>query len=189
MQKTMTSVTIVYHSGYGHTAAQAAAVLEGVQSVLGVSAQLIRVEDVENHWETLDRSDAIVFGSPTYMGSVSGPFKTFMDATSRRWLQQAWKDKIAAGFTNSGSLSGDKLNTLVQLAIFAAQHGMLWVGQAELPAGRADDAINRIGSMLGAAAQSDHGSTGPSEGDLATARRFGARVAQAAQRWQRGATT
>jgi multimeric flavodoxin WrbA len=181
------TVSIVYHSGYGHTAAQAAAVLKGAQSVPGVFAQLIRVEEVESHWEALDKSDAIIFGSPTYMGSVSGPFKTFMDATSRRWLQQAWKDKIAAGFTNSGSLSGDKLNTLIQLAIFAAQHGMVWVGQAELPAGRADNAINRIGSMLGAAAQSDHSSTGPSEGDLATAERFGARVAQAALRWQRGA--
>lgn len=183
----MTSIAIVYHSGYGHTAVQAEAVLRGVQSVPDVTAHLIRVEDIENHWTTLDAADAIVFGSPTYMGSVSGPFKSFMDASSRRWLQQAWKDKIAAGFTNSGSLSGDKLNTLIQLAIFAAQHGMVWVGQAELPGGRADDAINRIGSMLGAAAQSDHGSARPSDGDLATAEKFGARVALAAQRWRRGA--
>ncbi|MCS7079397.1 MAG: flavodoxin family protein [Chloracidobacterium sp.] len=183
----MTTVAIVYHSGYGHTAAQAEAVLRGVQSVPEVTAHLIRVEDIENHWTTLDAADAIVFGSPTYMGSVSGPFKSFMDASSRRWLQQAWRDKIAAGFTNSGSLSGDKLNTLVQLAIFAAQHGMIWVGQAELPSGRADDAINRIGSMLGAAAQSDHGSSQPSAGDLATAEKFGARIAHAAQRWKRGA--
>ncbi|MFQ3582183.1 MAG: flavodoxin family protein [Chloracidobacterium sp.] len=183
----MITVVIVYHSGYGHTAAQAEAVLKGVQSVPEVSAQLIRVEDIEAHWATLDGADAIVFGSPTYMGSVSGPFKSFMDASSRRWLQQAWKDKIAAGFTNSGSLSGDKLNTLIQLAVFAAQHGMVWVGQAELPGGRADEAINRIGSMLGAAAQSDHGSGRPAEGDLATAEKFGARVALAAHRWKRGA--
>ncbi len=183
----MTTIAIVYHSGFGRTAAQAEAVLRGIQSVPDVTAHLIRVEDVEAHWATLDAADAIVFGSPTYMGSVSGPFKSFMDASSRRWLQQAWKDKIAAGFTNSGSLSGDKLNTLVQLAIFAAQHGMVWVGQAELPGGRADDAINRIGSMLGAAAQSDQGSSRPSDGDLATAEKFGARVAYAAQRWKRGA--
>jgi NAD(P)H dehydrogenase (quinone) len=119
------------------------------------------------------------------MGSVSGPFKTFMDATGRRWMNQNWKDKIGAGFTNSGGLSGDKLNTLVQLAIFSAQHGMVWVGQAEMTAGTAPESINRIGSMLGAAAQSDHGSSEPSSGDLATAEKLGERVANAALRWNR----
>lgn len=181
----MVFVTVVYHSGYGHTAAQAQAVLKGVRSVAGVTGNIVKVEEIDQNWELLDQSHALIFGSPTYMGSVSGPFKTFMDATGRRWMGQAWKDKVGAGFTNSGGLSGDKLNTLVQLAIFSAQHGMVWVGQAEMTAGTAPENINRIGSMLGAAAQSDHGSTEPSSGDLATAEKLGERVANATLRWNR----
>jgi hypothetical protein len=52
------------------------------------------------------------------MASVSAPFKAFMDATSNEVMAKgfAWKDKIAAGFTNSGSRSGDKLASLIQLA-------------------------------------------------------------------------
>ncbi len=85
---------------------------------------LLSVEEAENHRDELDRTDAIIFGSPTCMGSVSGFFKQFMDATSSRWMEGRWQDKLAAGFTNSASQSGDKLNTLVQMAVFAAQHGM-----------------------------------------------------------------
>jgi NAD(P)H dehydrogenase (quinone) len=181
----MVFVTVVYHSGYGHTAAQAQAVLKGVRSVAGVTGNIVKVEEIDQNWELLDQSHAIIFGAPTYMGSLSAPFKGFMDASSRRWMQQAWKDKIAGGFTNSGGLSGDKLNSLVQLAVFSAQHGMVWVGQAEMTAGTSPESINRIGSMLGAAAQSDHGSTEPSSGDLATAEKFGERIANAAIRWNR----
>ena len=54
--------------------------------------------------------------------------KEFMEKSSRKWYEQKWKNKITAGFTNSHSLSGDKLNYLMQLVVFAAQHGMIWVG-------------------------------------------------------------
>ena len=186
----MVQVAIVYHSGYGHTAKQADAVAEGVNGVAGATAILISVDKIEEHWGTLEQADAIIFGSPTYMGSVSGPFKTFMDASSKAWYVRAWKDKIAAGFTNSASQSGDKLNTLIQLAIFAAQHGMLWVGLEILPGnnsskGSVDD-LNRLGSSLGAMAQSnaDEGpDVAPPSADLRTAVVLGARVAETAKRF------
>ena len=120
-----------------------------------------------------------------YMGSVSAPFKAFMDASSGVWMKHKWKDKVSAGFTNSHSLSGDKLNSLIQMAVFAAQHGMIWVGQAEpnqspdgFP-GKAD-AVNRIGSTLGAMAQSENDSpeVTPPSGDLKTAELLGQRVAE-----------
>lgn len=186
----MSLIAIVYHSGYGHTARQAEAVARGALSVSGVTSQLIRVEDIEDHWSALEKADAIIFGSPTYMGSASAPFKTFMDASSKVWFGQGWKDKLAAGFTNSASQSGDKLATLQQLAVFAAQHGMIWVGLGLMPgnnssAGRIDD-LNRLGSFLGAMAQSnaDQGPEhGPTPADLKTAEHLGHRVAEAAQRW------
>jgi NAD(P)H dehydrogenase (quinone) len=174
----MPTVAIVYHSGYGHTAAQAQAIYRGVQGVEAVTVHLIQVSDVEASWEKLDAATTIVFGSPTYMGSVSAPFKTFMDATSRRWLQGTWNQKLAAGFTNSGGLSGDKLNTLNQICVFAAQHGMLWISLGVASTGRGDDDLNRLGSSLGAMSQSDHQSTEPAPGDLRTAELFGERIAK-----------
>lgn len=193
----MSNIAVVYHSGYGHTAEQAKAVARGAQGVDGNSATLIAVDPTgqieERHWATLEAADAIVFGSPTYMGSASGPFKTFMDASSKVWFTQNWKDKIAAGFTNSASQSGDKLSTLTQLAIFAAQHSMIWVGTGLMPGnnnskGSVED-LNRLGSFLGAMAQSnaDQGpETGPIPSDLKTAEHLGKRVAETAARFLRG---
>ncbi|WP_430396760.1 flavodoxin family protein [Ferrovibrio sp.] len=184
----MTAIAIVYHSGYGHTQRQAEAVAEGVNAVPGAKALLVPVAEAEANEAALNAADAIIFGSPTYMGSVSAPFKTFMDWSSKVWFGQAWKDKLAAGFTNSASQSGDKFNTLVQLATYAAQHGMLWVSLGLLPGnnnskGSPDD-LNRLGGFLGALAQSnaDEGpDKGPSKSDLATARHLGQRVAEQAK--------
>ena len=187
MSDNTTKIAVVYHSGYGHTKVQAEAVARGAASVIGAEAVLIPVEEAQARAAELDAADAIIFGAPTYMGSVSGQFKTFMDGTSKVWMAQGWKNKLAAGFTNSASQSGDKLNSLVQLAIFAAQHGMIWVSLG-LPPGNntskgSPEDLNRLGSFLGAMAQSngDEGpDKGPSRSDLATAEHLGRRVAERA---------
>ena len=140
--------------------------------------------------DDLELADAIIFGAPTYMGSVSGPFKTFMDSTSKSYSTGAWKDKIAAGFTNSASRSGDKLATLIQFAILAAQHGMHWVSLG-LPTGNnsthgSEQDLNRLGFWLGAAAQSDADQgpdLAPPESDLLTAEHLGERVARVTQQF------
>ncbi len=124
------------------------------------------------------------------MGSVSAIYKAFLEKAFDPWLQQQWKDKIAAGFTNSASQSGDKLSSLIQLSIFAAQMGMIWVGVGDPPGnnwsgGTAND-VNRLGTWLGAMGQSngDQGpELAPSQGDRITAERLGARVAGITQRW------
>lgn len=180
-------IAVVYHSGYGHTKVQAEAVARGAAAVAGAEAVLVPVEQAEARAEELNTADAIVFGAPTYMGSLSAQFKAFMDWSSKIWAADGWKDKLAAGFTNSASQSGDKLNSLVQLAVFAAQHGMIWVSVG-LKAGNnssqgSPDDLNRLGSFLGAMAQSnaDEGpDKGPSRSDLATAEHLGRRVAERA---------
>ncbi len=179
----MTKIAVVYHSGYGHTAAQAQAVARGAKKVAGAEVLLLTSEEAQK-WELLADADAIIFGSPTYMGSASAQFKAFMDASSKVWFTQDWKDKVAAGFTTPGSQSGDKLSTLTQLAIFAAQHSMIWVGLGLMPGnnnskGSVND-INRLGSFLGAMAQAntDQGAeVAPIESDLLTAEHLGERVA------------
>ncbi len=188
----MSLIVIVYHSTYGHTEVQAKAVLQGVQRVDGVTGLLLHVTEVEKHWDDLNGADGIIFGCPTYMGSASADFKRFMEASSKLWAEQIWKDKLAAGFTNSGSQSGDKLNTLVQLAIFAAQHGMLWVSLGMLPGNNTSSGsladMNRLGSYLGAMAQSniDMGSDAvPPRSDRETAALLGQRVAEVCRRYDR----
>ena len=153
----MKKVAVIYHSGFGHTKVLAESVLKGAQAVNDIEAKIYSVDDLSEELEELADVDAMIFGSPTYMGSVSAPFKAFMDKSSKIWFNQGWKDKLAAGFTNSNSLSGDKFNTLMQLVTYANQHGMLWVGQAEPnqsnPPGN-PEAVNRMGSFLGLMAQS-----------------------------------
>ena len=179
----MTSVAVVYHSGYGHTAEVAKAVAHGANFVDGITAKLIRVEDVDKHWDDLDAADAIIFGAPTYMGSASAPFKAFMDASSKVWFKQGWKDKVAAGFTHSGSQGGDKYNTITQLFTLAMQHGMIWVGLGLMPGnnsskGSVND-LNRLGSSTGSLTQSntDQGAEAIPASDLKTAEHLGRRVA------------
>jgi multimeric flavodoxin WrbA len=183
----VTRVAIVYHSAGGRTRALAEAVARGAAAIDGTAVTVMSVADVDH--TALLAADAVVFGCPTYMGSASAAFKQFMDGTSAIWAMQGWRDKLAAAFTHSAAPSGDKLGTLTQLAVFAAQHGMVWIGlglpptYASTGAGASD--TNRLGSHLGAMAQSPPGGSGVPPSDLATAEHLGRRVAEAAARWWR----
>ncbi len=174
------NIIVVYHSGYGHTQRMAQAVADGA----GAALLAIDAEGAlpEGGWDQLAAADAIIMGSPTYMGSVSWQFKKFADASSKAWGGQLWKNKIAAGFTNSASMNGDKLSTLHYLFTLAMQHSMVWVGTGMLPsntkAAQRND-VNYVASFSGAMAQtpSDAGVDEMLAGDLETARLFGQRVA------------
>jgi multimeric flavodoxin WrbA len=181
----MTNVAVVFHSGYGHTQRMAQSVAEGA----GATLVAIDAEGnlPEGGWETLASADAIIMGSPTYMGSVSWQFKKFADASSKVWFSQGWKDKVMAGFTNSATMNGDKLSTLHYLFTLAMQHSGVWVGTGMMPsnskAAHRND-LNFVGSSSGAMAQtpSDAGVDEMLAGDLETAKQFGKRVAEVAKR-------
>lgn len=177
------TVAVVYHSGFGHTSTLADAVAAGGRDA-GAAVTVMRVESMTDHdWGVLDDVDAMIFGSPTYMGNVSAGFQTFAEKTGRRCMEGRWRDKIAAGFTNSGAKSGDKLATLNSLAVFAAQHHMHWVNLGlgagwNSTAGSEHD-LNRLGFWLGAAAATDV-DAGPDQvhpADVQTCRHLGHRVA------------
>lgn len=185
-------VSIAYHSGYGHTAVLAEAVRSGAADA-GAEVHLINVAEItEEQWAALDASDAIVFGSPTYMGTASGAFHVFAEASSKRWFGLDWKDKLAAGFTNSGSKSGDKLHTLQFFQILAAQHGMHWVNLGLHPGWNTSEAsehdLNRLGVFAGAAAQTnnDEGPDAVHKADVATAEHLGRRVTETARTFAQG---
>ena len=190
----MVNVVIIYHSGYGHTAKVAAAVGEGASRVSGAEVSVLSVDGLDDAaWAKLDAADAIIFGAPTYMGGVSARFKAFIEGASKRWSGQLWKDKVAAGFTNAGAYCGDNFNSLVQLLANAMQHSMIWVGTGlKAPAakgtGPQPEDINRLGSFIGVATQSNDDSpeVTPPAGDLETARLLGERVARIAQQLRNG---
>ncbi|MEW1638869.1 flavodoxin family protein [Streptomyces sp. NPDC093801] len=177
-------VSIAYHSGYGHTAVVAEAVRAGAAAA-GATVHVVKVDAItEAEWALLDASDAIVFGSPTYMGTASGAFHVFAEATSKRWFGDAWRDKVAAGFTNSASKSGDKLNTLQYFQMLASQHGMSWVNLGLKPGWNSSTGseydLNRLGFSSGAAAQTnaDEGPEAVHKADIETAEHLGRRVAE-----------
>lgn len=181
-------VSIVFDSGYGHTRKLVESAADGVKEVSGAEVSLVAVADGNIPWETLATSDAIIFASPTYNGSVSAKFKQFMeDSTGPVWMKQAWKNKVAAGITNSGAMHGDKMGTLITMTLFAAQHGMVWVGLDLFP-GRSSTEMNRVGGWLGVMAQSDDAppEVTPIESDRQTAGYLGKRVAELTRQFKAG---
>ncbi len=156
----MSTISIIYFSGAGHTEKLAESVAKGAASVAGTTVHLIAIhaEEIEHGrykndgvFDKLDASDAIIFGAPTYMGGPAAQFKAFADASGGRWYSSAWRDKIASGFSISNSPSGDKFSTLQYFQTLAMQHGMIWIGLGELP--MQANGVNRLGSFAGATAQ------------------------------------
>ena len=187
----MTKVSIVYHSGTGHTRKMAQAVYSGAESIDEVHVNLIEIigkDIIEGRWKndevmkTLGDSDAIIFGSPTYMGCVSGPMKSFLDSTIEPYFSRSWADKVASGFSVSGGPSGDKLHTLMTFSTCAMQLGMIWVGLKETPFNQ--EGVNRLGFYYGAGGQAlqEPPEEMPNEQDKNTGRLLGIRVAELAKK-------
>ncbi|MFT3956269.1 MAG: flavodoxin family protein [Piscinibacter sp.] len=184
----MSKIVIVFHSGYGHTKK----VAEAIAQSSGGTLLAIDAEGnlPEGGWEQLAAATTIVFGSPTYMGAPSWQFKKFADASSKPWFTQQWKDKLAAGFTNSATMNGDKLSTLHYFFTLSQQHSMYWVGTGLMPsnakAATRND-VNYVGSFSGlmTATPSDASAEEMVPGDIATAQAFGKRIAEATAKFSR----
>ncbi len=184
----MSKIVVVYHSGYGHTQRVAEHVVAGA----GATALAIDAEGnlPEGGWDLLNAADAIIFGTPTYMGGPSWQFKKFADASSKAWFTRAWQDKLFAGFTCSASPIGDKGVTMGYLQTLASQQGGLWVSLGMMPANTKASTrndVNSLGGSVGLMVQcpSDGSADEIPQGDLDTAKRFGQRVAEVSGKFQR----
>ncbi|MBB3825490.1 flavodoxin family protein [Xanthomonas arboricola] len=188
----MRKIAIVYFSGYGHTARQADAVARGAADVPGTQVSVHAIDKEgnlpEGALEVLAQQHAIIYGSPTYMGGPAWQFKKFADATSKLWMQQALKDTLAAGFTNSASVNGDKASTAQYFYTLSQQHGQVWIGTGLMPSNTTTsgpDDINWTGGFAAALAISPSDASAeeaPRRGDLLTAQALGKRVASFAAR-------
>ena len=190
-----TIVTIVYHSNFkGSTERVAMAVERGASSVEDTDVKLVRVEEVDANWDRLHASDAIIFGTPTYIGSVAAKFKEFIEKLAGEvWLKRMWTNKIGGGFTCSAGRSGDKLNCLQDLVIFASQLGMIWVpvritGGNYSTQGSEED-LNRMAGYLGVMAQAnidEPTELAPPASDIKTAEMHGHHIASVARQYAHG---
>jgi NAD(P)H dehydrogenase (quinone) len=164
-------LAIIFHSVTGTTkqlaSSVAADIIEGRFNNCGLLEKLTDV-------------DAIIFGSPTFMGSMSAQFKAFADATGELWAEKAWSDKVAAGFTIGSNLSGDQLHTIQYLQVFANQHGMLWAS-LDIPGNCDPQNRNRLGAQSGLIAHSKDGQL--NDTDLMTAHYLGQRVAHVTKKF------
>ena len=180
----MSRIAIVYFSKSDVTGQLANAIASGAKQEPGITVFKHRIEGREilegrfentELFEQLKSCDAIIFGSPTYMGSVSAQFKAFADASSDHWQNQEWADKVSAGFTSGTGLNGDQSSTLQYMATLASQHGMLWVN-IDASYGTECSTLNRLGCQLGVVSQTTN--TVAHQVDLATAKHLGHRVAK-----------
>lgn len=184
----MKKLAVIYHSAQGHTEHIANHVAEGALRVPGIEVRLLKAEEISSAPGQITGFDGVIFGSPTYLGGVSGPFKSFMDSTGGLWKNQKLKGKLASGFTVSSLPAGDKQSTLISMFVFAMQHGMVWVGNPILPEQHSgvpyEQAANRLGSWSGLMAQAGHAAPADSfvPGDIKTARMYGENFAQALRR-------
>ncbi|HCH5586152.1 TPA: flavodoxin family protein [Vibrio parahaemolyticus] len=185
----MSKIAIIYFSKTDVTGQLARAIAAGLEQQ-GIKQQgeceilshriegseIIEGRFVNSHlMDELAEYDAIIFGSPTYMGGVAAQFKAFADASSESWYHQKWANKVAAGFTSGGALNGDQSCTLQYLQTFAYQHGMMWVGLDKI-SNSGEQNLNRYGVQGGIVAQGgEDGQLHAS--DVATAEYLGKRVA------------
>lgn len=177
-------VAVVYHSAFGHNK-RVAQVIHDAAAATGVTTAIMSVDEMNDaNWEILDRSRLIVFGCPTYLGSVTYQFKKFMDDSGMRWVERTWQGKWAAGFTVSGGLSGDKLSVLQQLCLYAVQQGMNWAGLPKPSTGKSDTDFNRLSSFMGLMCQANDepAEVTPPQGDIDTAKWFGEHLASISKR-------
>ena len=156
----------------------------------GMHSEVYESEFISNNLNLLDEAKAIIIGTPTYFGNVSSSIKKFMDSTTNIWDNKKWNNKIAAGYTHSSALSGDKLSALISIFIFAQQHGMVWSGldlKSNEKIGDDNIGLNRLGSWMGLMTESPgkYRDREINVSDIKTAEYFGARIAKLTKRFNK----
>ncbi len=140
----MTKVLVLYHSMYGHIETMANAVAEGARSVAGVEVTVKRVPETmdaeifKNAGGKVNQAaevatpaelanyDAIIVGTPTRFGSMSGQMRNFFDQTGGLWAKAALAGKVASVFTSTGTGGGQEM-TITSTWTTLAHHGMIIV--------------------------------------------------------------
>jgi NAD(P)H dehydrogenase (quinone) len=142
----MAKVLVLYHSFYGHIEAMANAVTEGARSVAGAKVDIKRVpetvpEDVFKNAggksnqaapiaqpAELANYDAIIFGTGTRFGNMTGQMRTFLDQTGPLWMSGALVGKVGSVFSSSATQHGGQESTILSFHTTLLHQGMIIVG-------------------------------------------------------------
>ncbi len=191
-----TKILVLYHSAYGHIETLAKAVAEGAASVPGAEVALKRVPETMSEEamknagmkvsqaapvaspQELGDYDAIIFGTPTRFGNMTGQMRTFLDQTGGLWAKGALAGKVGSVFSSTGTGAGNE-TTITSFHSTLLHHGMVIAG---LPYSVGTELFDvsevRGGSPYGASTiAGGDGSRQPTEKELSLARKQGAHVA------------
>ena len=146
----MMDILIVFYSMYGHTYKMAEAVAEGAREVEGAEVELMRVEETipeETLKETgakeaqkgfehvpvaeienLKGRDAIIFGSPTRYGNMTGQMRNFLDQTGELWQNGDLIGVVGSVFTSTATQHGGQESTILSFHTTLLHQGMVIVG-------------------------------------------------------------
>jgi NAD(P)H dehydrogenase (quinone) len=197
----MTKILVLFHSIYGHVERMAQAEADGAAEVDGAQVVLKRVPEtmsdealrqmggqtgstvpVATPGELADY-DAIIFGTPTRFGNMSGQMRTFLDQTGGLWMSGALIGKVGSVFTSSATQHGGQESTILSFHPTLLHQGMVIVG---LPySEQRQMGLDEIkgGSPYGASTiAGGQGERQPSEQELGMARSQGRHVATVAAR-------
>jgi NAD(P)H dehydrogenase (quinone) len=180
-------------------------VAEGAREVNGVQVDLKRVQEtlpdnvlqmmgakeaqkVFAHVPVADPGelggyDAILFGTPTRFGNMTGQMRQFLDATGALWAKGALVGKVGSVFTSSATQHGGQESTILSFHPTLLHHGMVVAGLPYTFQGqtRVDEITG--GSPYGASTiAGGKGERSPSENEILGARFQGKHVAQLAKK-------
>jgi len=191
----MAKILVLYYSMYGHVETMANAVAEGARKVPGAQVDLMRIPETmdaerfaevggktqqsapEATPEILPQYDAIIVGTPTRFGNMSGQMRTFWDRTGGLWASGALYGKIASVFASTGTGGGQE-QTITSVWTTLAHHGMVIVPIGYGTKEMFDISQVRGGTPYGATTLAGgDGSRQPSEEELIIARFQGEHVA------------
>lgn len=198
-------ITVLFYSTYGHIHRMAQAIAEGASQVSGAEVSLLRVPETlsddtikaigaleaRKGWadvaiatlDDLSGADAIVIGTPTRFGNMSGQMRQFLDSTGGLWAQRKLVGKVGSVFASSGTQHGGQESTILSIHTTMLHHGMVIVGLPYTFHGQSRTDEVSGGSPYGATTIA--GATGerfPSENELEGARFQGRHVAEIARK-------
>ena len=191
----MAKVLVLYHSFYGHIEAMATAVAEGAREVSGATVDIKRVPETvpadvfakaggkANQAapiavpDELSNYDAIIFGTGTRFGNMTGQMRTFLDQTGALWMSGALIGKVGSVFSSSATQHGGQESTILTFHPTLLHQGMIIVGLPYAEARQMGLDEIKGGSPYGASTiAGGQGERMPSEQELGMARFQGRHV-------------
>jgi NAD(P)H dehydrogenase (quinone) len=191
----MTKVLVLYYSSYGHIETMAGAVAEGARKA-GAEVDVKRVPETvplevakASHFkieqaapvaavDDLPNYDAIIFGTPTRFGNMSGQMRNFLDQAGGLWFGNKLVGKVASVFASSATQHGGQESTILTFIPTLLHLGMIYVGLPYTFTGQFGHEEVKGSSPYGASTiAGPDGSRQPSAVELEAARFQGAHVA------------